>query len=140
MGKGGKPQVCVVLTEQDPELDLETVRAVLRALAEHGVDYAVFGAVALGLHGLSRSTLDVDADRDLPDRQALEEEDPIGPAVGSGFALGGAEDRRAGDARADRETRGVGLDRRRRHDGAVLWSQRDRQDDAFRGSGAHADR
>jgi hypothetical protein len=34
--------------------------AVLRALGEQGVKYAIFGAVALGLHGLARTTADLD--------------------------------------------------------------------------------
>jgi len=36
------------------------LREVFRALHEHAVEYAVFGAVALGLHGLARATGDVD--------------------------------------------------------------------------------
>lgn len=43
-----------------PGLDEERLRAVFRALHRHAVDYAVFGAVALGLHGLARATGDVD--------------------------------------------------------------------------------
>jgi len=31
-----------------------------RALEDRGVDYAVFGAIALGLHGLARATADLD--------------------------------------------------------------------------------
>jgi hypothetical protein len=34
--------------------------AVFIALKEHGVEYAVFGAVALGFHGLARATADLD--------------------------------------------------------------------------------
>lgn len=41
-------------------MDEERLRAVFRALSEQGVEYAVFGAVALGLHGLARATADVD--------------------------------------------------------------------------------
>jgi hypothetical protein len=41
-------------------MDEERLKAVFRALHEHGVDYAVFGAVALGLHGLARATADLD--------------------------------------------------------------------------------
>jgi len=52
--------------------DEERLRAVFRALGEHGVEYAVFGAVALGLHGLARATADLDlfirADRDNVER------------------------------------------------------------------------
>lgn len=36
------------------------LRAVFHALHLHSVDYALFGAVALGLHGLARATGDVD--------------------------------------------------------------------------------
>jgi hypothetical protein len=43
-----------------PLVDEELLRAVFRALAEHQVEYAVFGGVALGLHGLARSTMDLD--------------------------------------------------------------------------------
>jgi hypothetical protein len=41
-------------------MDEERLKAVFRALHDHGVDYAVFGAVALGLHGLARATADLD--------------------------------------------------------------------------------
>ncbi len=40
--------------------DEQRLRAIFRALSEQGVDYAVFGAVALGLHGLARATADLD--------------------------------------------------------------------------------
>jgi hypothetical protein len=40
--------------------DEQRLRAIVRALAEQRVEYAVFGAVALGLHGLARATADVD--------------------------------------------------------------------------------
>ncbi len=40
--------------------DEEKLRAVFRALGEQRVEYAVFGAVALGLHGLARATADLD--------------------------------------------------------------------------------
>lgn len=43
-----------------PLVDEERLRAIFRALRERGVDYAVFGAVALGLHGLARATADLD--------------------------------------------------------------------------------
>jgi hypothetical protein len=43
-----------------PGLDEARLRDVFRALHAHAVDYAVFGAVALGLHGLARATGDVD--------------------------------------------------------------------------------
>jgi hypothetical protein len=46
---------------EDPELvDEARLRAVFRALAEKHVAYAVFGGVALGLHGLARATADLD--------------------------------------------------------------------------------
>jgi hypothetical protein len=41
-------------------LDEQRLRAIFRALSAHRVDYAVFGAVALGLHGLARATADLD--------------------------------------------------------------------------------
>lgn len=41
-------------------MDFNQLRAVLGALEEAGVDYAVFGAVALNLHGLARFTEDLD--------------------------------------------------------------------------------
>lgn len=50
MGGAGLPEV----TEE------ERLAAVFRALAQHGVNYVVFGAVALGLHGLPRTTADLD--------------------------------------------------------------------------------
>jgi hypothetical protein len=40
--------------------DEDRLRAVFHALGQHGVEYAVFGAVALGLHGLARATADLD--------------------------------------------------------------------------------
>ena len=49
-----------VMAEARPNGVFEELRllAVLRALGEHGVRYVVFGAVALGLHGLARTTAD----------------------------------------------------------------------------------
>lgn len=41
-------------------LDESRLREVFRALHAQAVDYAVFGAGALGLHGLARATGDVD--------------------------------------------------------------------------------
>jgi len=41
-------------------VDFDQLRAVLRALEEAGVEYAVFGAIALNLHGLARFTEDLD--------------------------------------------------------------------------------
>jgi len=53
-------------------MDEDRLRALFQALAAHRVEYAVFGAVALGLHGLARATADVDlfvpADRDNIER------------------------------------------------------------------------
>ena len=53
-------------------MDEDRLRALFQALAEHSVEYAVFGAVALGLHGLARATADLDlfvpADRDNVER------------------------------------------------------------------------
>ena len=36
------------------------LRAIFRALSDFEVEYAVIGAVALGLHGLARATADLD--------------------------------------------------------------------------------
>ncbi len=41
-------------------MDSENLTAVFRELERNGVEYAVFGAVALGLHGLARATADLD--------------------------------------------------------------------------------
>jgi hypothetical protein len=41
-------------------VDTDQLLADFRALAVHEVDYAVFGAIALGLHGLARATADLD--------------------------------------------------------------------------------
>jgi hypothetical protein len=41
-------------------MDEDRLLSVFRALNEGGVDYAVFGAVALGLHGLARATAYLD--------------------------------------------------------------------------------
>jgi hypothetical protein len=41
-------------------VDYDLVRQVFAALEEHGVRYAVFGAVALNVHGLARFTEDLD--------------------------------------------------------------------------------
>ena len=46
--------------DEEPTLDERRLRAIFRALAQQGVEYAVFGAVALGLHGLARATADLD--------------------------------------------------------------------------------
>ncbi len=44
-----------------PEIqDEQRLLAIFRALAKEGVEYAVVGAVALGLHGLARATADLD--------------------------------------------------------------------------------
>ena len=43
-----------------PSVDEDRLRAVFRALSEQQVEYAVFEAVALGLHGLARATADLD--------------------------------------------------------------------------------
>lgn len=45
----------------EPQIpDEQRLRAIFCALAEQRVEYAVFGAVALGLHGLARATADLD--------------------------------------------------------------------------------
>lgn len=41
-------------------MEFDTARKVLEALEREGVHYAVFGAVALGIHGLARATQDLD--------------------------------------------------------------------------------
>jgi predicted nucleotidyltransferase len=41
-------------------MDYDTTKRVLAALEQHGVRYAIFGAVALNLHGLARFTEDID--------------------------------------------------------------------------------
>ncbi|MDE0457596.1 MAG: nucleotidyl transferase AbiEii/AbiGii toxin family protein [Chromatiales bacterium] len=41
-------------------IDLDRLLALVRALNREGVEYAVVGATALGLHGLARATEDVD--------------------------------------------------------------------------------
>lgn len=55
----------------DSRVDEEQLLAVLRALEEHRVDYAVFGGIALGLHGLARATADLDLFV-RPDRDNIE--------------------------------------------------------------------
>ena len=41
-------------------MDFEVLKRVLAALESRGVKYAIFGAVALNLHGLARATEDLD--------------------------------------------------------------------------------
>jgi hypothetical protein len=41
-------------------MDFDVLKRVLAALEARGVRYAIFGAVALNLHGLARSTEDLD--------------------------------------------------------------------------------
>lgn len=41
-------------------MDFDLTKRVLAALEQHGVRYAIFGAVALNLHGLARFTADLD--------------------------------------------------------------------------------
>ena len=38
----------------------EEFEAVISALADHGIDYAVCGGVAMAIHGLPRATVDID--------------------------------------------------------------------------------
>lgn len=52
-------------------MDQERLIALFRALEERGVEYALFGAVAMGLHGLPRATADVDLFL-RPDAQNIE--------------------------------------------------------------------
>jgi hypothetical protein len=55
----------------DDTPDIGRLRAVFAALDRNRVRYAVFGAVALGLHGLSRSTADLDLFLE-PERENVE--------------------------------------------------------------------
>ena len=48
------------MADETPLLNEERLRQVFRALAREEVDYAVFGAIALGLHGFPRATGDLD--------------------------------------------------------------------------------
>lgn len=41
-------------------MDFDRLRAILRALEQAGVQYAIFGAMALNVHGLARFTEDLD--------------------------------------------------------------------------------
>ena len=41
-------------------MDFEDFLSLLRALEQHGVDYVLVGAAALGVHGLVRATEDID--------------------------------------------------------------------------------
>lgn len=41
-------------------MEFDLLKRVLAALEARGVRYAIFGAVALNLHGLARSTEDLD--------------------------------------------------------------------------------
>jgi len=41
-------------------MDLDKLQEIFQAFDSHEVKYAVFGAVALGLHGLARATADLD--------------------------------------------------------------------------------
>jgi Nucleotidyl transferase AbiEii toxin, Type IV TA system len=41
-------------------MDFEVIKRLLAALEREGVRYAIFGAVAMGLHGLARFTEDLD--------------------------------------------------------------------------------
>ncbi|RLE27821.1 MAG: hypothetical protein DRJ65_01630 [Acidobacteria bacterium] len=49
-----------MVTDHKHIIDEDSLKTVFRALSDHGVDYVVFGAVALGLHGLARATADLD--------------------------------------------------------------------------------
>lgn len=55
-GKKGEP----IVTGGVPLVDEEQLLNVFRALRRFDVEYAVFGGVALGLHGLVRATADLD--------------------------------------------------------------------------------
>jgi len=81
----------------DLHLDEERLRAVFRALHEQRVEYAVFGAVALGLHGLARAT----ADLDLFVRPDPENVERLKTALRSIFSDPEIEDISAGDLCGD---------------------------------------
>jgi hypothetical protein len=46
--------------DYDPAVDFESLRQLIAALDARGVRYAIFGAVAMSLHGLVRTTEDLD--------------------------------------------------------------------------------
>lgn len=46
--------------DYDPGVDFESLQQLIAALHAHGVRYAIFGAVAMSLHGLVRTTEDLD--------------------------------------------------------------------------------
>jgi len=68
-------------------MNVDLVQQVLAALERERVDYVVFGAVALALHGLPRATEDLDLfiapDRDDPHIDEISADDLLGdyPAV-----------------------------------------------------------
>jgi hypothetical protein len=80
-----------------PTVDEDRLQAVFRAFHEHGVEYAVFGAVALGLHGLARATADLDLFIP-PDRENVER---LKTALGTLFDDPSIEDISADDLCGD---------------------------------------
>lgn len=102
---------------------LEEIVALLRALDEHEVSYAIFGGVALGLHGLARATADLDLFIE-PDRENVERLKRALRAVyeDSSIAEISAEEL-CGDYPAVRyyPPRGFGLDILTRIGDAVTW-------------------
>lgn len=46
--------------ESEPTMDFATLKRLLAAFELHGVTYAIFGAMAMNLHGLARFTEDLD--------------------------------------------------------------------------------
>ena len=50
----------IVALDLDFGMDLDVVLRILAALQQRGVDYVVFGGIALNLHGLARTTEDLD--------------------------------------------------------------------------------
>jgi hypothetical protein len=54
------PYAVAFLVIVRPTMNLSQALRVLTAFARHRVEYAVFGAVALNLHGIGRSTEDLD--------------------------------------------------------------------------------
>src|SRR5687767_5866464 len=79
--------------DEPTSFDEERLQAVFRALADRQVEYAVFGAVALGLHGLARAT----ADLDLFIRAEPDNVERLKSALRSVFADPSIEEISAGD-------------------------------------------
>jgi hypothetical protein len=62
LGRGHTPRIRNSTGLKVPEMgkmDLDKLQEIFRAFDAHEVEYAVFGAIALGLHGLARATADL---------------------------------------------------------------------------------